>query len=320
MDILFAGKPFERFRTTFETVFPGHEMRFVDHNDLMDSMSWPHVIILRPGIFGEEYLSRADNLILAQQWGAGVEGMDVEACTRYGVYACNVPSRGTGNAEGVAEIALMHMMLLGRRYKRSQEKLMEGKFFSPPGSALWKKRACVIGLGDVGHCVVERLNALGMNVIGVNRTLKKEFTQWGLERIYAIEQLDLALAEASYVILCMALNDQTRGFFDESCFRKMKKGSFLINVARGPLVDRQALEKALEEERISGAGLDVLWEEPALPGDPLLDDPRITVTPHIGGVTDASLEGVMDFIAANVRRVSLGLVPLSCLNCRQLSQ
>lgn len=320
MDILFAGKPFERFRRTFEKVFPGHGMRFVDDPELMDSISWPHVIILRPGIFGEEHLSRAGNLILAQQWGAGVEGMDVDACTRHGVYACNVPSRGTGNAEGVAEIALLHMMLLGRRYKRSQEKIREGKFFTPPGSVLWKNRACVIGLGDVGHCIVERLTALGMNVVGVNRTLKNEFTQWGLEQFYPLEKLDLALRDASYVILCMALNDQTRGFADEAFFQLMKKESFLINVARGPLVDRQALEKALEEQRIAGAGMDVLWEEPAFPGDPILVDPRVTVTPHIGGVTDASLEGVMHFIAANVKRVSMGLVPLSCLNCRQLSQ
>jgi len=320
MNILFAGKPFERFRSDFEKVFPGHAIRIEDDMELQNCISWAHIIILRPVPFGEELLSRAGNLILAQQWGVGVEGLDVEACTRYGVYACNVPSRGTGNAEGVAEIALMHMMLLGRRYKRSQEKLLEGKFFTPPGRVMWQKTACVVGLGDVGHCVVERLLGLGMEVVGVNRTMKEEFREWGLKKVYPLEQIGLALKEASWVVLCLTLNEHTRGFFNEECFRNMKEGSFLVNVARGPVLDRQALEKALDEDLIAGAGMDVLWEEPPGAGDPLLQDPRVIITPHIGGVTDASLAGVMKFIAENVHRVARGLEPFSCLNCGKLRQ
>lgn len=314
MNVLFAGKPFERLLDVIQPAFRGHNIRIADDKDLAAEIGWAEAIILRPVGFGEELLSLAPNLVLAQQWGVGVEGLDVKACSRYGVRACNVPSRGTGNAEGVAEIAILHMMLLARRYERAKEKLFQGKVFTPPGVTLWKKKACVIGLGNVGHCVVERLKGLGMEVVGVNRDISKDYSDWELDALYPLEDVHAALSDCRFVIVCLAMTPDTEGIIDEAFFSSMNRDSFLINVARGPIVDRSALEKALDEQWIRGAGLDVLWDEPPTLDDPILKDARITITPHIGGVTDASMQGVLHFVVENVNRVAEGEMPRSCLN------
>ena len=314
MKVLFAGKPFERLMDVIKPAFRYHEIRIADDKDLASEIGWAEAIILRPIPFGEKLLSRAPELMLAQQWGVGVEGLDIEACTRHNVRACNVPSRGTGNAEGVAEIAVLHMMLLARRYARAREKLLQGKVFTPPGITLWKKKACVIGLGNVGHCVVERLNGLGMEVVGVNRDVSKGYGDWGLRALFPLDEINKAVQGCRFVIICLALTPDTEGLIDEKVLQSMDRGSFLINVARGSIVDRKSLEKALEEQWINGVGLDVLWEEPPRVDDPIFNDNRITITPHIGGVTDASMEGVLGFIVENVDRVASGRLPESCLN------
>ncbi len=314
MKVMFVGKPFEKLRDTIDPAFSDHIVRIVDDGDLAEEVGWAEAVILRPMEFGENYLSKADNLRLVQRWGVGYEGLDVDACSRHGVYACNVPSRGTGNAESVAETAIMHMLLLSRRFSRSQEKMREGKIFTPPGRALWKKRACVVGLGDLGHCVAERLFCLGMEVVGVNRTLREEFENWGIKQVFPLTEMEKAFENSDYVILCLPLNESTLGIIGENELRFMEKRAFLVNVARGGLVQREALEHALKEEWIAGAGLDVLWEEPHDPDDPFLNNRKVTITPHIGGVTDASVSGIRDFIAENVDRISRGQKPSSCLN------
>ena len=311
MHILFAGKSFLRLWDLLLPAFQGHEMDVADDLDLKDKLPWADVLIIRVTY---ELHSKDPRLKMVQQWGVGVEGLDIEACTKLGIFACNIPSRGTGNAEGVAEIALLHMMLLARRYARSQEKISEGKIFTPPGITLWGKRACVVGLGNLGHCVVERLIALGMSVVGVNRTYRPEFREWGIKSFYSLAEMEKALPGYHFVVVTLGLTPETQNSIAEPFFHAMDRNAFFINVARGGLVIREAFEKAIEEEWIAGAGLDVFWTEPPLVTDPILHHPRITVTPHIGGVTDASLKGALHFVAGNVEKLTKGEIPLSCLN------
>ncbi|GAB1428143.1 hypothetical protein MASR2M17_15710 [Aminivibrio sp.] len=97
----------------------------------------------------------------------------------------HVPSLGTGNAEGVAEIAFLHMLLLAKRFFRAQEKLLEGKVYTPPGITLWKKKGCVLGLGNVGRSITSRMKAFGMTVAGVNRTPPGDGgAAWGVDAFY----------------------------------------------------------------------------------------------------------------------------------------
>ena len=320
MRVLFAGKEFRRLWDILAPAFQWYETDVAGDDELPGKIRGAEVLIVRPMPVDDALLANAGKLRMIQQWGTGAEGMDLEACTRRGIYACNVPSRGTGNAESVAEMAIMHMLLLGRRYARSQEKLNEGKVFTPPGTALWKKKACVIGLGGLGHSIVERLVCLGMTVVGVNRTQKEEFWDWGLAEVYPLCDLEKAVAGCRFVILALPLNRETENIIGEPFFRSMERDAFFINVARGGVVVRESFERALENGWIAGAGLDVFWKEPPDATDPLLHHPSVTVTPHVGGVTDASLSGVLNFILQNIARLDRGEKPLSCLNERQLDR
>ena len=320
MRVLFAGKEFRRLWDILAPAFHEYETDVAADDELPGKIRDAEVLIVRPMPVDDALLANAGKLRMIQQWGTGAEGMDLEACTRRGIYACNVPSRGTGNAESVAEMAIMHMLLLGRRYARSQEKLNEGKVFTPPGTALWKKKACIIGLGGLGHSIVERLVCLGMTVVGVNRTQKEEFWDWGLAEVYPLCDLEKAVAGCRFVILALPLNRETENIIGEPFFRSMERDAFFINVARGGVVVRESFERALENGWIAGAGLDVFWKEPPDATDPLLHHPSVTVTPHVGGVTDASLSGVLNFILQNIARLDRGEKPLSCLNERQLDR
>lgn len=319
MRILFAGKAFARVWERVESHFRGHEVRVADDDELRECLPWAEVLVVRPMKVDEELLSHAGpELSMVQQWGTGIEGIDVEACTARGIPVCNVPSRGTGNAEGVAELAVLLMMLLARRYERCRENVEKRRLHAPQGVALWKKRACVVGLGNLGQCLVERLKGLGMEVVGVNRTYHDRFDSWGLHDFHRLEDLTSALPGCRFVLLATATTPETRGLFSEVQLAAMDRDAFLVNVARADLVDREALNDAIESESIGGAGLDVFWDEPADPADPLLQNPRVVLTPHVGGVTDASLDGVAAFIGRNVDLLAREESPLSCINSRAL--
>lgn len=321
MKVVFWGREFLRLKEIIAGAFSGHDYFIADPEADGDSLGTAEMLVVRPMKVGDEFLSGAPALRLVQQWGAGAEGIDLGACSRRGIFACNVPSLGTGNAEGVAEIAFLHMLLLAKRFFRAQEKLLEGKVYTPPGITLWKKKGCVLGLGNVGRSITSRMKAFGMTVAGVNRTPPGDGgAAWGVDAFYPLEEMAEAVRGARFVVCALALTPETERIVGDSLFSAMDRDAFFINVGRGPVVDRSALERALDGGGIAGAGLDVLWEEPHRTDDPLLTDPRVVVTPHIGGVNDASLEGVLRFILENADRLAAGEPPLSCLNGKEMER
>jgi phosphoglycerate dehydrogenase-like enzyme len=165
-----------------------------------------------------------------------------------------------------------------------------------------------VGLGDLGRTIAERLAAMGMTVRGVNRSPieAERLGGMGVKEFFPLTRLREAAAECRFVVASIALNDETRGLFDDAFFQSMDEGAFFINVARGALVKEDALLRALDSKRLAGAGLDVLTDEPAHPGNPLLTHPSVTLTPHIGGITDAAENGVFEFIRDNINRLSRG--------------
>ena len=318
MKVVFWGKEFNRLKNTLLEAFKGLEVIIADPSDDGGALAEAEMLVVRPVRVDDELLSRAPSLKMVQQWGAGAEGIDLDACTRRGVFACNVPSLGTGNAEGVAEVAFLHMLILAKRFFRAREKLLEGKVYTPPGIALWGKKACVVGLGNVGRSIAFRMKAFGMIVTGVNRTPPSRLDQWGVDEFFPLDRAQDGVKGARFVVAALALTEGTKNILGESFFKSMGRDAFFINVARGAIVDRKALERALEEEWIAGAGLDVLWDEPHSLDDPLLTHPKVVITPHIGGVNDASSQGVLGFIAQNAAMLASGKAPCSCLNGRAM--
>lgn len=251
-------------------------------------------------------LQTADRLKLIQQAGTGLEGVDVDAARSRGVAVANVPSDRSGNADSVAELGIWMMTGLARRVSEVPQMLATRQLGLPVGMGLKGKTVGLVGLGGIGKALAERLSAFGMRMIGVKRQASDDFArQYRLDWVGGMERLPHLLREADFVVLSLPDNAETHHIIDEPALARMKPGSFLINLGRGGLIEKPALMAALESGALAGAGLDVFWQEPPDPQDPLFAL-NVIATPHIGGVTDISLEGNVTGVCENLRRLRDG--------------
>jgi phosphoglycerate dehydrogenase-like enzyme len=256
-----------------------------------------------------DIITTADRLRLIQQCGAGIEGVDLAAAAEKNIYVANVPTDSSGNADSVAELGIYLMVGLSRRFRTMDDSFRDRRMGEPQGISLSGKTAGIVGLGGIGQALVRRLKAFDMKLMGIRRhapLLARE--ELGLDWSGGPEDLGEMLRRSDYVLLCVPLSDATARIMNGKTFPLMKKGSFLINLARGGLVDRSALEEALRTGTIAGAGLDVFWEEPPGPEDPVFRY-NVLVTPHIAGSTDVSLRGIVEAVADNIERVGRGEQP-----------
>lgn len=269
------------------------------------------VLIPTVSRIGEEAL-QSPRLKLVQQYGAGLDSVDIPAATRHGIYVANVPTAGTGNAESCAELTLLFMLTLARQYPRAQENLQQRKLGAPLGMALKGRTAAIVGFGGIGQELAKRLSALEMKVLAVSRRGPKA-GDVPVDFHGARNSLREVLQQADFVIAAPPLNDDTRSLIGHAEYAYMKPTAFIINIARGPVLDYDATLAALKEGRIAGAGLDVFWYEPFDPNDPIFSY-NVIATPHIGGATDLSLQGIAKKVAENINRVRRGEAPLNCVN------
>jgi phosphoglycerate dehydrogenase-like enzyme len=135
--------------------------------------------------------------------------------------------------------------------------------------------------------------------------------EFGLDACYSTAEQNACFAETDVLILCSRLSPETQGVINADALRALRPGAYLVNAARGGLVDYDALYAALAGGRLAGAGLDVYWKEPIAPDDPLLALPNVIATPHIAGVTDRSYDEIAEAVWTNVERLRRGEPPLN---------
>ena len=153
-----------------------------------------------------------------------------------------------------------------------------------------------------------------MRLIGIKSKASTDFAdQYGLDWVGTLDDLPQLLSESNFVILSLPDTAATHGLFNHKMFQNMQAGTMLINLGRGGVVDRQALLEALKTETLGGAGLDVFWQEPPDPQDPVFAQ-NVIATPHIGGVTDISLDGIYRNVSENLQRLKDGTPLLYCKN------
>ncbi len=251
-------------------------------------------------------LATADRLKLIQQAGTGLEGVDIAAAKQQGVMVANVPSHTSGNADSVAELGIWMMIGLARRHQEIASCLAQQQLGQPVGLGLMGKTVGLVGLGGIGKALAKRLKPFGMRLTGVKREADAAFAaQYGLDWLGEMAQLPQLLAQSDFVVLSLPHNAQTHHIIDATALSQMKPGSFLINVGRGGLIDKQAFTAALANQTLAGAGLDVFWQEPPDPHDDVFRY-NVIATPHIGGVTDISLAGNVTGVCDNLRRLRDG--------------
>ncbi len=291
------------------TALPGHEFVALG-NYVLENLRGYDVVIPTMSRVTEPILATADRLRLIQQVGSGLEGVDIEAARKRGIRVANVPTDSCGNADSVAELGIYMMIGLARNFRGMSASFANGRIGEPRGTTLMGKTIGIVGLGGIGKALVRRLRAFDVRLIGIKRDdPERAATDLGLDWAGGSQDLERLLGLSDFVVLCLPLSTESRNLMNEKTFASMKRGGFLINLSRGGIVDRAALEKALAAGQIAGAGLDVYWEEPVDPKDPIFRY-NVFTTPHIGGSTDVSITGIVQVVADNIRRVEKNEEPL----------
>ena len=278
------------------------------------------VDVLVPAMYrvGAEVIGNT-SATLINQFGVGIEGVDIPAATQRGIYVANVPGHeGAGNAASVSEHAIFLMLALARKYPKAQENVQKRIFGAPMGTALMGKTVAILGMGSIGAQLAARLQHFQVRLLGIKQhpseVLKQEL---GLDFLGGQDDVPQVLEQADFVVLALPVTSETRAMMNADAFARMKQKAFLINVARGPVIDHTALVEALAQKHIAGAGLDVFWDEPTDPEDPLFQY-NVIATPHTGGVTDLSYNDIARGLAANVNRIRAGQPPINCPNLEEV--
>jgi phosphoglycerate dehydrogenase-like enzyme len=256
-------------------------------------------------------MARQTKLALIQTVTAGYEGIDIDAANELGIWVSFAPSELTGNAASVAEFAVL-LMLGAARHLQQVVRLREdsaGSLGIAP--ALSGKTVCVVGLGNIGRLLVDRLRPFGMRILATDHHPDRAPAD---VRAFSSEQLHTAVAEADYVVVCARAGKENENLIDRTAMEAMKRGAILVNIARGSLIDEDALYDLVKSGHIAAAGLDVLTSSPGGPKSRLFDLPQILITPHIAGATDLTFHGTLNYIKQVIEAFAAGEKPNSVLN------
>jgi len=221
-----------------------------------------------------------------------------------------VLTNSTGiHGDAIGETVAGYVLAFARRLHAHVANQRRVNWSQPEWDKAWTvagERACVVGLGGLGRGIVDRLTGLGLDIDGVRRTPVPEP---GVVRVYMPSELETAVADARFVVLAVPLIDETRGLVDGDVLAAMREDAYLINVARGGVVDQNALVTALEDGDIAGAALDVFETEPLPESSPLWEMDEVIVSPHCGAFTRDYVDHIAAIVRENVRRLRADYEP-----------
>jgi phosphoglycerate dehydrogenase-like enzyme len=254
--------------------------------------------------------AEAAGVYLWQVIGTGLDHLDVKYILEKRIGLANTPGVFSGIA--LAEHALFFMLCFAKNLPQSVENVRSGVFFHPINEELQGKILGLVGFGASARELAKRAWPLGMRIMAVDAVE----VPGPLADLYHVDflgspqNLAKVLAEADYLSLHVPLTSKTRHLIDDAAFGLMKPTAVLVNVARGEVVDEEALIRALQSGKIRGAGLDTFAHEPLDPSHPLLHMKNVIATPHVAGGTRATLQRRAQAAAQNVFRIAEGLPPL----------
>lgn len=247
-------------------------------------------------------LRAGSRLQVVARAGIGVDNIDLDAATQCGVIVVNAP---TGNVVAAAEHTIAMLMSLARNIPQANQHVQEGRWQRAAfvGVEVRDKVLGVIGFGRIAREVAERGAGLGMQVIAYDPYVSADFAaQRGVEMV----SLDDLVTRCDFLTVHVPLSDSTRHIINRARLAQMKKGARLLNVARGGIIEEAALAEAITSGHIAGAAIDVFEEEPLAADSPLRNNPRIILTPHLGGSTVEAQEKVAEDVAVQVLDVLAG--------------
>jgi D-3-phosphoglycerate dehydrogenase len=267
----------------------------VIYNPTSQPLSSEKVRALLPGCHGyiagldvidRAALAAADALKVIARYGVGVDRVDLDVARARGIIVTNTPS---ANAVSVAELTIGLMLALARSIPIADAATKAGQWSRFTGVALEGKTIGLIGFGSIGQQTARRLQGFDCRIVIHDPALDPVFARSHQVEWAALEEV---IAQADFLSLHLPLTPASQGMVNAGFLARMKPGAFLINTARGDLIDDDALVEALVNGRLRGAALDVFSSEPPTPHHPLLKLPNVIVTPHAGAHTDAAMNAM----------------------------
>lgn len=298
----------------------GHGLGF---EDLLGAVSDCDVLVCEVEEVDDGLLAACPELSVVVACRARPVNVDIDAATRRGVVVCNFPGR---NADATADLTMGLLLSCARRIGEAERWLRSGCWATSDGArpyALFKgfelsgKLLGVLGAGDVGARVARRAAAFGMDVMIYDPFRAHEEFE-GLGRVST--SLPEVLGLADVISLHVPLSEATRGLIGREQLGLMKRSAVLVNAARGPVVDEEALVEALRTARIAGAALDVFGHEPLPQDSVLLEAPNLVLTPHIGGASREVASRQTELVTRVLSDLSVGALPANALNLDGLGE
>jgi len=281
---------------------------------LVDAIATADAVIVRSETkVDRAMLGAMPNVVVVGRAGTGVDTIDVDAATEAGILVLNVPG---ANSVTACELTFAHMLSLARRVPDSVQQLREGIWNRKDllGTELYGKTLGIVGLGRIGGLVATRASAFGMTLLAHDPFISEARAESFKAKLLPLEEV---LAQSDIVTLHVPLTAQTRGMIAAEHLRLMKPTAYIVNCARGGVIDEQALLDALDAGTIAAAGIDVVTKEPPPPdgtGARLHRHPKLYATTHIGGNTHEALQRIATELAADVANVLAGNPAVGAVN------
>jgi phosphoglycerate dehydrogenase-like enzyme len=288
----------EQYLNGLQQKFPDLEINVVDHHSKVEPfINEANVLVTFGPMMSENVLQKAQKLKWIQALGSGVDGITDRKSLDRSVLITNM--YGIHGAP-VSEAALMSMFALARNLPWVIRNQLQAKWDRRiPPSILEGKTVVIFGVGIISSALAPKCQALGMTVLGVSSTVRAIS---GFDHIYPKDQLVDAVQKADYFILLSPYSQDTHHIINDHVLGHMKPSAFLINLARGGVVDEAALIRCLEEHQIAGAALDVFQEEPLPPSHPFWGMENVLVTPHLGGFYDEYVHHALPIVIHNIHQ------------------
>jgi D-3-phosphoglycerate dehydrogenase len=250
-----------------------------------------------------EAISAADRLKVIARYGVGIDQVDLAAAKARGIVVTNTPG---ANSVSVAELTIGLMLALARHIPEAVTSTRQGAWPRLAGLSLRGKTVGLVGFGSIGREMARRLAGFECNVVAYDPYASAETARsLGVELI----TLPHLLASADFVSLHLPVTAETRKIINDESLAQMKRGAYLVNTARGELIDEEALARSFTTGQLGGAALDVLCQEPPTPDHPLLGLKQVLVTPHAGAHSDDAMNAMGRMAMEDCLRVLQGQEP-----------
>jgi len=320
MKVVLAGKYPENTYSKIKASLNSNVFEVTEISDEgeYNKMTDAEIIILRIFKAPKEIIEKNKNLKMIMRWGAGFDSVDIEAAGKRGILVTTTPG---ANAGAVSELAVTLMLNIGRKLLCHEESLKKGIWsktdFTNTSYTLAGKTIGIIGAGNIGRQVAQKVQAFG----AITQYYDPYQLSPEMEKIYALKYAELedVIKTSDIITLHLPLTNANHHMIGKKQIDAMKNGAIIINTSRGGLVDDEALVNAVDNGKLSGAGLDVVENEP-LPADhPLLSNPNIIVTPHIGGATADIGDAIIPMLISDIMAFQAGKEVTHIVNGQYLS-